>query len=367
MATFPEGGSIKGNSRMPHSILLDGLRGFAALYVLAGHLLIAADILPKGKFDLPFRFGQEAVIVFFVLSGFVIERSHSARKDKSFSSYLKSRAFRIFPLYLLALFLAGLSHGFPHNPASPLWGNVLMLQDVGFVKPGVTIGTYAGNLALWSLSYEWWFYMGYFCILGLVPKQNSQAATVGCLSIFAAVIYLLHPNQVCLWLAYFTIWWGGVELARFRAGAGTTSKRHLLVNTFAICAVFLLFALETYLLKRGGRAIGFGLFPILMLRHFGMALLLVGFGTLATRSALTKANSLLAPLAFFAPFSYAIYVLQFPVVLSDYSLLGGRLPYLNLVLKVVILLVASAVLGSTLLNFVRPRLFKRKIDLRQPA
>ena len=53
---------------------LEGVRGFAALYVLIHHLSHPL-IGQSGLKALPFRFGQEAVIVFFLISGFVIEYS----------------------------------------------------------------------------------------------------------------------------------------------------------------------------------------------------------------------------------------------------------------------------------------------------
>jgi len=51
------------------------------------------------------RFGQEAVILFFLLSGFVINYSYKNGRDKSFGSYFFKRATRIFiPLFVVFLF-----------------------------------------------------------------------------------------------------------------------------------------------------------------------------------------------------------------------------------------------------------------------
>jgi peptidoglycan/LPS O-acetylase OafA/YrhL len=51
---------------------LDYLRGFVALYVVLYHL--RDNELFKGlSFGFLFQFGQEAVIIFFLLSGFVIK------------------------------------------------------------------------------------------------------------------------------------------------------------------------------------------------------------------------------------------------------------------------------------------------------
>ncbi len=88
-------------SRVP---VLDGLRGFAALYVIACHylphsLLPNARVLQKlwGVVDM----GWCGVDLFFVLSGFLITgiliRAHGS--DNYFSSFYARRMLRIFPLY----------------------------------------------------------------------------------------------------------------------------------------------------------------------------------------------------------------------------------------------------------------------------
>lgn len=136
------------------------LRGFAAAYVFAGHLLLAR--LPQGFGGARFllSFGQEAVMVFFLLSGFVIFHSTHQHRDKSFAGYFYRRWKRIYPIFLLALGLAWLvawvSSGVkPAVSGRELAGNLLMLQDFGFAKPGVWVTPFLGNLPLWSLSYEW--------------------------------------------------------------------------------------------------------------------------------------------------------------------------------------------------------------------
>jgi peptidoglycan/LPS O-acetylase OafA/YrhL len=56
--------------------ILEFGRGFAAFYVLMHHLRPLRDT----PFDILFRFGQEAVILFFLVSGFVIYLSCQASK-----------------------------------------------------------------------------------------------------------------------------------------------------------------------------------------------------------------------------------------------------------------------------------------------
>src|SRR3954449_2965516 len=87
---------------------LEALRGFAAIYVVIYHLLMPVKLQVAG-FDLLFlfRFGQEAVILFFLLSGFVIKYSFERSKDKSFKSYFLKRFTRI---YIPLIFILVLSY-----------------------------------------------------------------------------------------------------------------------------------------------------------------------------------------------------------------------------------------------------------------
>ena len=72
---------------MKKIILADAVRGFAASYVFACHLVISS--FPEtARWTVLFRFGQEGVMLFFLLSGFVIMYSMETGSDKSFGTYL---------------------------------------------------------------------------------------------------------------------------------------------------------------------------------------------------------------------------------------------------------------------------------------
>ncbi len=197
---------------------LEGVRGFAALYVFANHLL-TGRILVKGSWlytvsDL----GFEVVMLFFLLSGFVIFYSQSRHRDQTFSGYFGRRFKRIYPIYIFALaatYVANcLSAGMLLRlDVGNLLGNLCMWQDTLGFKPGVHIDAFGGNISLWSLSYEWWFYLMFWPIYRYVPP-GVQLLLVAGLSAGGGLLYLWWPNQASLFLLYFIIWWCGVELAR---------------------------------------------------------------------------------------------------------------------------------------------------------
>jgi peptidoglycan/LPS O-acetylase OafA/YrhL len=87
---------------------LEALRGVAAVYVLLHHIIRARLGIEKGLLGLLFSFGQEAVILFFLLSGFVIFYSFSTGRDQSFGSYFRRRWLRIYPIFFVSLFIGWL-------------------------------------------------------------------------------------------------------------------------------------------------------------------------------------------------------------------------------------------------------------------
>ena len=68
---------------------LEALRAIASLYVFFGHALLGLNVLEKSSsYALILRFGQEAVMIFFILSGFVIALSLQ-KNLYTFSEYFK--------------------------------------------------------------------------------------------------------------------------------------------------------------------------------------------------------------------------------------------------------------------------------------
>jgi peptidoglycan/LPS O-acetylase OafA/YrhL len=198
-------GLIKGadpqtvGQRRRHIMALDAVRGFAAVYVAVAHVL---HFLPEGSLlRLAFRFSQEAVILFFLLSGAVIYLSQATRRDQRFLPFFVRRFRRIYFPFLISLLVTtavvGAVRGLGDFRAVDLVGNLLMLQDAG--KPGNIANNYLWNNALWSLSYEWWFYLMFFPLWQrLQGRPHSGIWRVLGMSLAAWVGYLTAPSH--LWL-----------------------------------------------------------------------------------------------------------------------------------------------------------------------
>lgn len=263
---------------------LEALRGCAALYVFIHH----AHLLPNQGFGRLLYFGQEAVITFFILSGFVICYSTS-RRQMGFREYLVHRVKRIYPIFLVALGLAYLSRSFVEGhwlggEWVALVGNLFMLQDVAALKRGVWVDTYYGNSPLWSLSYEWWFYI-FFIPLGLNGRFAGGKSLVFALivSVFGFLGYQYAPNQLCLFLGYLFIWWAGVELAKEYSVTGRATffgQRGLLLGL-----AFMTFLWGIPVLVQWWRHIELqlGVDPVLQFRHYLAAFLFVVMGIFMSR------------------------------------------------------------------------------------
>lgn len=265
---------------------LEALRGSAALYVFMHHL----DPLQGTRFHALFHYGQEAVMLFFVLSGFVIYYA-STKPGASVGlwQYLSSRTLRIFPIFIASLTIAALSAAASHQTSciqvSALLGNLAMLQDAGVLKPGTVVDPFCGNSPLWSLSYEWWFYMlfaGLFFGMRNVPWSVRRAMVYG-MSIIGAITYIFHPNAASLFVAYFSIWWGGVELALEHRNFGRATLRGQILpqlGLFAVACIWLPGAVHQAI---STHQILPGTYPGLPARHFFFAWLVIFGATIPLR------------------------------------------------------------------------------------
>jgi peptidoglycan/LPS O-acetylase OafA/YrhL len=294
---------------------LEAIRGAAALYVVAHHA--AALNGWTGPLKAVTAFGQEAVIVFFVLSGFVVALAQERTSQPEFAAYLRRRAVRIFPIYLLAIALAaGLAGSNPdprvRTDVATLVGNLFQLQDISSLKPGVLVDVFGGNFPLWSLSYEWWFYLGFYALWRWRPDslRDRDVAAAGAL---AVLVYAVIPNQIALFVAYFPIWWAGARLSHHYLRG---EDRFRWSGLAPLAVVTGLWAAVVAVQFVGGEALSPGLYPVLPLRHAiggGVAVLLAL--ALCRRRPGWEATEvwLLTPLA---SLSYAIYVFHYPILAS---------------------------------------------------
>jgi peptidoglycan/LPS O-acetylase OafA/YrhL len=300
----------------PHLIAgLDASRALAAIYVVVHHVTNSMHLTSKAA--LVFRFGQEAVIVFFLLSGFVIFANERYRAA-DIKGYTFRRVRRIYPPIVFAMIVSTLVAFYNGDLAerfrgSELISTLLSVQDISSLKPGVISDPYLGNAPLWSLSYEVAFYAMFPVALRLwVAHPTPALHGFGAMSCIAYAIFALFPNHWCLVIAYFSLWWTGAAAAAAYLEGGRT-VRSLAIPLFWLMALTAIAGVVA-LIEGPHRS---GVYPLLPARHFGFAvlLLLVCFGPIGGRIARLCARRAHI-FAAIASISYGLYVLHYPLMVQ---------------------------------------------------
>jgi peptidoglycan/LPS O-acetylase OafA/YrhL len=181
-----------------HYYWLDLLRFSSALLVVIchyrGNFFIEYGLLSdedKNIFTQIFyfigRLGNESVVVFFVLSGFLVGGKALQRilnNEIDVKSFFIDRFTRIMLPLLAALFfmvVITIIVGDP-IPFKDILGSLFSLQ-------GIFTGS-AGNTSLWTLAYEVWFYIFIGCLMIICRGKNTNNILIAfivltiCISIF---------------------------------------------------------------------------------------------------------------------------------------------------------------------------------------
>jgi peptidoglycan/LPS O-acetylase OafA/YrhL len=195
----------------PFSLYLDVVRTLAAVAVVIAHFGYFHIFDARQIAALP-DFGREAVIAFFVLSGFVIAYS-AETKNRTLADYALARCARLYsvvlPVLLLAFVLSGLAGGLAHAPIESGYElnkpwvyvpfHLLFLGDLwSFAERPPWL------LPYWSLDYEAWYYVLFGAVWYLKGRRRVLAV--------AAILALVGPR---LWLL-LPVWLGGVALYRWQ-------------------------------------------------------------------------------------------------------------------------------------------------------
>jgi peptidoglycan/LPS O-acetylase OafA/YrhL len=208
-----------------------------------------------------FKYGHQSVLFFFVLSGFVIHLKYSKSLQKNpaakfnVGNYLYRRVKRIYPPFLFILLVTylldyfGTKFGYSiysgQTPNTLLNNNISLnhswtnlLGNLLFWR-GSTVDIWGTNTPLWSLKYEWWFYMIYPLLFG-VNKKSVLISGIVVVSIFIASLFVSFPAAISFIqsvLQYLLFWWFGALLADIYTKRSTLSYSYL--SAFIIILPFM--------------------------------------------------------------------------------------------------------------------------------
>ena len=312
-------------------VWLDLIRGAAAMEVFLGHLRtlvfknywVGGHGIIKNLFYFLTGFSHEAVVIFFVLSGFFISDAILRSKEKgsfSFLNYGIDRLSRLWIVLIPGLFLTLLIdfvglHYFGSTPAYlgtiQYTGNINVLDRFTLVNfignifflQTIYVSAFGSNSPLWSLSYEFWYYILFPLILFLFWKESGLKKIF--VVLLLTVIVLFIKTQVAL---YFSIWLIGTALVYIKRNFREPSR---LVRNLVLVPGLILFGLYMYKVRTGG--------PSDFSKDFTIGLLTAVLCYWGIYSGL-KNKILKRIMAFFSGLSYSLYVIHLPLCIFLCSL-----------------------------------------------
>ncbi|MGZ8336271.1 MAG: acyltransferase family protein [Allosphingosinicella sp.] len=313
-----EGEALATSDPTPKShplVALDVMRSVAAFMVVLAHARGTAfptyGTLPADQQGLPLqlfyaisRLGMEAVLVFFVLSGYlvggqIVRRLRDGRFD--LGSYAIDRVTRIMlPLLPAVVFTAAagmLFAGYQLDPVQVL-GHFVGLNEV-------VVPTLSYNGPLWTLAYEIWFYIIAGALGACLAYRRVSALFV--LIAGLAIFFVLDARLLLIWML-------GAVLVLFRE----PSRPALLA---ALGAVLTVTGVALYQLEQASVSVQ----AVTMLPP-GMSRLVLATGIAFTLPYLTlpRVNAFLAPIhrpfLFLSAMSYSLYLFHRPLMLVFTSL-----------------------------------------------
>lgn len=324
------------------SVHLNAIRGAAALIVLLGHTRSlffssftansgatqAVNYIARGDRA---TVGEEAVIIFFVLSGYLVGGSviRSIKNGTwSWKNYLFKRITRLWvvliPALLLGISLDALGMHFfasttsiyaapsltlvPHDLLARLsWkvvlANAMFLQ--GILSP--TAGT---NNSLWSLAYEWWYYLQFPLLILVFSKATKPSIRVLYLAFFLGSTLFVGREIVAL----FPTWLLGAAIAALPL---TKLSKVLAIPLLVVSISCLLLVKSLDVSKYGaawGVAIAFSIILFCAVRQRG-----------SCRNVVYRRVA-----GFFSDISYTLYLIHLPLAIFICALVDRPWHYYSL-------------------------------------
>jgi len=294
----------------------------AALLVVIGHLrsLIFpeyAQLNNPSLWEKVFYFitglGHQGVIIFFVLSGFLVggEFIKMNKSKREYFIYFIKRFSRIFTVFIPALIIGGVLDylGMTYFNQSGIYNNAYHFSAMDysvidrfnvqtfisnfFMMQTSLTPTFGSNGPLWSLANEWWYYL-LFPVLYLIFNSHNTMLRLIALLFIITMLSILNYEL----LLYFSVWLLGVLTFYYRKKINFPFiiyiSYFLLLIAFAISRVNLF---ENNYIHD-------------LLIAFTLIILINNLSFInSSKQYLRKFNQ------YFADFSYSLYLFHFPIVI----------------------------------------------------
>jgi len=330
---------------------LDSLRGLAALAVMIGHFLlvfapIAQNTSDLGFLDYPlnlFKYtplhaiwgGHEAVIMFFLLSGFVLSLPFFSNRQQSYSKYVIKRICRIYIPFLVALIIAILMREIVY--VSKLTNLTSYYNNLWVIPPNVSsiihhllfVGNYNTTRydpILWTLVHEMRISLLFPFIMFIIAKSSWKVGLPLALALSIGAEILLenvetkYMTNFVISLHYASFFIIGALLAKYQKELKSAFSR---LHGWRVM-LMLVIGLCFYSFKW----IGYGEdFHDMLMPHSGDWMTGIGASIfiIAALSSVRLSRQLQRkPLLFLGKISYSLYLYHMIILLSLIHLLNGE-------------------------------------------
>jgi peptidoglycan/LPS O-acetylase OafA/YrhL len=306
------------------SVYLDFVRGLSAILVVIEHLgsrlfvgygnaIHQNNILVK-LFYILHLLGGPAVIIFFVLSGLFISRTvlNAVYRDKwSWKSYLINRFSRLYTVLIPAIFLtflldklgALLFQAPDRTNLNEMIGNLFFLQTI-------FVNSFGSNGPLWSLSYEFWYYMLFPLILFVFVHHKLKMKIIFLL--ISMLIFYMVGTKLSI---YFFIWLIGTVILLLPNHQVFRIKAMVPISFLLVCVTMLFRPLVSTGRIFGGDANGV-LFLVDIAIALTFAVLVLSLANVKTSKGnipqpISTINKVAKTLA---SFSFSLYLIHYPII-----------------------------------------------------
>lgn len=301
-----------------HSIVISLLRGLAALAVAAAHL--RADLYPgmrtitdpplwfKG-FAFVTGFAHHAVLVFFVISGWLVGGSllDKLGKPNAIAGYAIDRVTRLWtvliPTFVLTLLFALAMgtvtyQGVELTAATDYSAMTFVANLVGLQT--ILVPAFGGNFPLWSLANETWYYLLFPLLAVTFFGRGATARSVSAVGF--VLLCVLLPSAL---VGYFAVWLLGVAFSRVSIDCGVGQRIGWMLLVAAMWAYY----------RLTGNMDAFDLGNLVPDLVCSLAFLVLLSSLRFPPAATTRLSSPVAKVGtFLAEFSFSLYVLHVPMI-----------------------------------------------------
>jgi peptidoglycan/LPS O-acetylase OafA/YrhL len=345
---------------------LDSIRGLAALTVVFSHFynlwlddaMRGSSALARHAFTYsvyPFVQGHSAVMLFFILSGFVLSIPAIHGRSQSYPVFVTRRVFRIYMPYLIALALSVAGDMFLHGQItrSP-WFNGFWSEPVNWqlvTKHIEFVGQYDTsqfNPPIWSLICEMRISLIFplLCAVALMLRPAQSLLLAFGVSFFSAYANdHLMPSVLHLpiygtthYAALFVV---GIFLARKKDSIAEIFQRLSGGTKIAFgvfCALSYVYGSDAWL--NGLHALGSDKWTLTA--DWPTAVGAAGLIVLAMNSASLHRILLWRPIHALGKMSYSVYLIHFIILLYLVHLFYGRVPLLAIILSCLVVSLAAS-------------------------